>query len=140
MKIYIAGSSKEIHRAERFIALARENGHTITEDWAAGMRAAGPESALERSRLTEAAAADLRGIRDADVMWLLIPPVNAPSTGCWGELTYAMALGTPIIASRPTDKYEEAMQEQFNIFLYLVPETKIFANDRLALASLGVVR
>lgn len=132
MKLYIAGSSKELYRAERWLKACRDAGITITEDWAAQMRQAGPDHLLDEDRLIKAAQADLDGVATADVVWLLHPPTTAPSTGCWGELTYALAKGVTIITSQPTDAYGEASAAQFNIFALLVPKECRFASDAQA--------
>lgn len=92
MRIYVAGSSKEITRVERVIASLREAGHVISHDWPARMRAMGlDDTALVRSDLVEELRCDLHiGIDTADVFLLLAP--TRPTTGAWVELGYAAGL------------------------------------------------
>jgi len=133
VKLYIAGSSKELSRAERWIATCRAAGIEITEDWVASMRAAGPDHAADPEVLVSAAQRDLDGVRSADLVWVLIPPAVAGSTGCWAELGAALAWGVPASLSAPTDEYGEAAAAQFCIFGTLVPERFRFASDTAAL-------
>lgn len=85
MRVYVAGSSKDIDRCERAVARCREAGFTITEDWVAEMRASAPDAQLDADHLMACAKADIRGVETADVVWLLAPPASKPSAGCWVE-------------------------------------------------------
>lgn len=109
MRIYIAGSSREIERAERAIKAVRELGHTITVDWPAAMRAEAAngkgDHALTPEEQKRYAEADLDGVAGADLVWLLIPDRENPSVGAWFEAGYALAIAryhepsTAIVAS-----------------------------------------
>lgn len=101
MKIYVAGSSKDIDRCEAMVAACRAMGLEITVDWVAVMRASPPDSACDATYLETCARNDIRGVKEADVVWVVGPSVSKPSTGCWGELTAALALGKPVLYSAP---------------------------------------
>lgn len=109
MKLYIAGSSEEIERAEAWIARARAAGFGITTDWPAIMRAR-PEASATEADLDDAADRDLAGVADADYVWLLVPSAAQPSQGCWYEAGYADGRGVALIASYPP------VQPQFCLF------------------------
>lgn len=130
MKIYIAGSSKDIERCEGARDAALAAGIDITEDWMTTMRESGPDSMADGARLIACAMDDLVGVAIADVMWLLTPPADKPSSGCWSELTWAMAHKVPVITSAPVGPM------QFNIFATLIPGHLHFLNDEDALAFL----
>lgn len=47
---------------------------------------------------------DLRGVRDADLVWLVAPPAHVKSTGMWAELGAALAFGVSVITSGDVSK------------------------------------
>lgn len=102
MRIYVAGASTEVTRAERMIAALRTAGHEITVDWTVHVRAfmkasfaAQPEGDDRR----HAADEDYRGVSTAQRVVLLVPCVPSLTQGAWWEGGIADALGIPIIAS-----------------------------------------
>ncbi len=131
MKIYIAGSSKDIERCEMWRDRCIGLGIEITEDWMSVMRASPNEQLLDHERLVACAAADLRGVEDADYVWLLAPPGTKPSAGCWSELAWAFARGVPAVYSPPSGE-----RPQFCIFTALLPPQALCASDDEAFAKL----
>lgn len=115
MKIYIAGSSKDIERCEAWRDRCVGAGIEITEDWMSEMRSTPNDALLDHDRLVACALADIRGVETADVLWLLAPPVSKPSGGCWNELDRAQVRGKPIVYSPPPVE-----RPQFNIFTTLI--------------------
>ncbi len=97
LHIYVAGSSKEIERAEAMVTALRAAGHHITLDWAAEMRRAGAaDKDLPIERIRGVARADLTAVDTADLVVLLTPTVDKPSAGAWSELTWAFAHQIPV--------------------------------------------
>lgn len=96
MRVYVAGSSRELPRVRWAMDEIRAIGGTITEDWASKVErqlADGMTDAdLSEHVRSEAVEACLNGVRAADVFWLLAPPDTAPSRGAWVELGYALGL------------------------------------------------
>jgi len=115
LRIYVAGSSKDIDRCERAITQCREAGMIITEDWVATMRASPPDHLLDEERILAAAIADIRGVESADVVWLLAPPASKPSAGCWAEMDRALTRRIPVVYSPPPVE-----KPQFCIFTCLI--------------------
>lgn len=99
--LYIAGASKEIERAERWIAKAREAGFVITEDWPAKVRAAGSANHAPEDVLRDAAEKCEAGAITAEITWVLIPSAETPTAGAWYEMAIALAAGRKIITSLP---------------------------------------
>lgn len=133
MKIYIAGSSKDIERCEQWRDRCIGVGIEITEDWMAEMRATPNDALLDHERLVHCALADLRGVEQADYVWLLAPPFDKPSAGCWAELDRALVDGVPVIYSPPGG----GVRPQFCIFTVLIEAPgKICASDDEAFALL----
>jgi hypothetical protein len=91
VKVYVAGASREMDRCAAAMALVRELGGTITCDWVENVRALGAanEGMTDEARRSFATE-DLKGVSDADVLWLLAP--EGPSAGAWTELGFALAL------------------------------------------------
>jgi hypothetical protein len=126
VKIYIAGSSKDIDRCEAWRDRCIGVGIDITEDWMGEMRSTPNEQLLDHERLIACALADLRGVMAADFVWLLAPPASKPSAGCWGELDRALTSKVPVVYSPPGWE-----RPQFCIFTTLIDVTsgKICATD-----------
>jgi hypothetical protein len=89
--IYVAGASAQIELNEKFRDKLREAGWIITFDWAAKVREVGNASPDDPEIRREAALADLKGVADADVLWLLQPDPTSTSTGAWVELGAAIS-------------------------------------------------
>jgi hypothetical protein len=95
VRFYLAGASSEMDLVSQWMDRVRELGHIVTFDWPANIRAVGaanPRDATEDQR-SAWALDNVRGIRLADVFWLLIPDSAAASIGCWVEYGIAQELG-----------------------------------------------
>jgi hypothetical protein len=91
VKIYIAGASAEIERAERAIELARLAGFEVAYDWPANVREVGesnPPDATDEQR-REWAGTALWAVAQVDAFWLLLP--REPTVGAWFEFGAALA-------------------------------------------------
>jgi hypothetical protein len=92
-RIYRAGASSDIVRAESDIAKLKKAGWTITFDWTVEVRKAGGNASPDDLKVRrEAAIADLNGVAIANVLWLAQPDGSSTSTGAWVELGYALAM------------------------------------------------
>ena len=99
-RVYVAGSSREMERAESAMTLLRSHGVEVAYDWCAAMRRDGPDSEMLRPALVAGLRTALAAVRRSEVLWLLDP--EQPTTGAWCELGYAAGLGTvEIIVSGP---------------------------------------
>lgn len=99
IKVYVAGASKEIERAEKWIAKLRELGVEVTCDWPQAMRTHGPDHGLTLDQREAFARADYAGIKAASVVWVLRPTEENPSTGAWVEMGCAFALNKTVLIS-----------------------------------------
>lgn len=107
MKIYVAGSSRELDRARAAIAACRARGWQVTGDWPAEIDRAGRANrGLSLAERRGAAVSCLHGVRQADALWLLVPGEDVPSAGCWVELGVALEAGPriAIVASGDTER------------------------------------
>ena len=102
MNLYVAGSSLELQRARAAMDAAQAAGYSIALDWVSDIEACGGVANEGHDDDTRGVIAQtcLHAVRHADLLWLLAPVER--SAGCWGELIYAFASGTRIIASGPT--------------------------------------
>lgn len=89
-RIYRAGASSDIVRAESDIAALKAAGWTITFDWTVAVREAGSASPDDVKTRRDAALADLDGVATADVIWIAQPAETSTSTGAWVELGAAI--------------------------------------------------
>lgn len=133
LKVYAAGSSKEMDRALDAIEFVQSvPGMELTFNWhAAIQKKGGPGVNVheigKHPIMRENAEADFEGVRNARVLWLLWPYTD--STGAWAELGMAIMakriLGGPrrIFVSWPKD-----VDPKYHIFLEL-PGIEIFDSD-----------
>jgi nucleoside 2-deoxyribosyltransferase len=100
MRVYVAGASKEPGRVRAAMDAVLAAGAEVTLDWLDAIEKAGASNeGLDDETRTLAAEADLEGVADADVVWVLAP--EAQSAGCWVELGYALALRKLVLVSGP---------------------------------------
>lgn len=98
--IYVAGSSREIERAERVIAALRSHGLRISHDWTAVMRCHGPDAHLADEVLLPCLRDDLEeGVFAAEHVLLLAPAPGVPTMGMWVELGAAWAHAMRIVSA-----------------------------------------
>lgn len=108
MKLYIASASKSpnIETVEHYIRLIRAQAlHNlstdieITYDWTIAVRKAGDGSPDDANTRLAAVLNDMAGVRAADLVWVIAPPVASTSTGAWFEMGYAVGCAVPFITS-----------------------------------------
>lgn len=135
MKVYIAGSSKELDLVARYMDQVRAAGHEITCDWVAAMR---QESKLDHELTPDEARMyaerDRRGVATADLFWLLLP--KEKSEGAFWELGYTYA--RTCLGRRP-DRIIVSGNVGARIFCRL-PEVEVFATHDEALCSFAAPR
>lgn len=101
MKVYVAGSSREMARARSAMERLRALDIEVTSTWIESIERAGdanPRQALKDDRRAWSREC-LDGVAAADVLWLLAPALGAPTCGAWVELGYAVATDKTVIAS-----------------------------------------
>lgn len=92
-RLYIAGASKEIERAERAMSWAREDGFEISFDWTAHFKNSPTgDATLSPERRLTAAREDTLGVLDALVFWMLVPDKGIYTNGSFSELGIAAVL------------------------------------------------
>jgi hypothetical protein len=103
-KVYVAGSSAELERCEAAIALLEASGVHVTSTWPIVVRDHGGgnprDASRDRRRLFS--VADLGQVREADLVWVLVPPLDCPTRGAWLEAGYAHGLGKLVVFSGDT--------------------------------------
>lgn len=109
--VYVAASSAEIERAEKWIQALRERGLCVTSTWPESIRRVQAEralsSTLEASNPHQAtveerrvwALENIHRISEAQYFWLLVPEAVTPSQGAYFEFGVARSLRRPSIAS-----------------------------------------
>lgn len=101
-RVYVAGASAEVDMVAAYAVALRGNGWQTTYDWTIDVLAARQsgeaDADLSGFRRQQLARLDIRGVRDADVVWLLVPPPGR-SAGAWLELGYAFGIGRPTVVS-----------------------------------------
>lgn len=100
-RVFVAGPSAEMQRCGQVIADVRRllGPEAITYDWHLEMTAG---RVLSEGEEGEQAELDLQGVRDADLVWLLLPSPGMVTVGAWVEIGGALILGKPVVASVAT--------------------------------------
>ncbi len=118
MRIYVAGSSRDLARVQWAQQALRAAGHVITHDWTEVLaKASGPDETLDDMTAGRAAAEDLRlGVRAAQGFLGLLPSHPLPhSFGFCTEFGYAIA------------RAELSMSEPLYRVILAGPRVSIFA-------------
>jgi hypothetical protein len=99
VKVYVAGSSKQLDRVKHWMDKLQAAGHTVTHDWPSLIEAVGSANPPDATRdeCWDWAIDDLKGVRDAEVLWFLVPETEG--AGAWVELGYALARQIPVVCS-----------------------------------------
>ena len=100
MRIYVAASSAELHRARTTMRAVVELGHALAHDWVALVDEFGANPKAAARERQGWANGCLSAVRSSDLLWVL-SPADGQSLGVGAELGYAYARGIPIIASGP---------------------------------------
>ena len=103
--IYVAAASTEIPRVKNFLKLIEDHNLTnpeqpieVTGKWWDVIEARGEANpASEFTERMKYAADDLKNLRDASVLVLLMPEPNNTTIGAYWEAGYADALGLEIL-------------------------------------------
>jgi len=92
-KVYVAGSSLELDRAERMIAALERAGIVVTSTWTIAVRDAGTGNPANATREQRAqwTITDLAQVRAAELFLFLVPPRDVATRGAWTEAGYALA-------------------------------------------------
>ena len=117
-RVHLAGSSApaERERVQRWSAALTATGITVQATWPVTVAAVGAgepphTSAADRRRR---AVQYLTELRQADVLWLLCPPIDTPTRGAWIELGVAYECAKLILASGDTrQSVFTALAEEF---------------------------
>lgn len=112
--VYVAGAwIEQSVRAKLVIKALRERGVIITHDWTLpdghhelqpGRKMEKSESGLSTVVRRGYALADLRGVRESDMVFLCVPATEGRGAGCFVETGYALALGRPVVFAGPNWK------------------------------------
>jgi hypothetical protein len=102
MKVYVATAFVEKLTAKYWMNRLREIGVTITHDWTTAEQPARGELELPIDEQRQHARADVQGVIDADVVWVLAPAQGG--TGCWFEMGVAHGLARYRGMMRPDNR------------------------------------
>lgn len=112
LHVYVAGAwLEQATRAKVVIRALRSKGARITHDWTLPDDHPTLATLAEKMEKSEYglstvvrrgyALADLRGVREADLVYLAVPGYEGRGAGCFVETGYALALGKPVVFAGP---------------------------------------
>lgn len=104
MRVYVAGSSAEIDRAEQVMQAIERAGHVVVSTWTediASVGEANPRDASAEERRGWARGC-LRQVGGSDALVFLVPREPATTRGGWAEMAYAFRSQIPILCSGDT--------------------------------------
>lgn len=137
MKIYIAGSSapSERERVERWHKHLLRFGVEVVSTWldsVAKHNGDGNPRELSVERRRDIVGKNLEEVAQADLLWFLVPPADAPTRGAWVEWGVALAAYTtkskPLICSGDTKQslfcsHGREFDDDVDAFLYILVAT-----------------
>ena len=101
MKVFLGGASSEQHRALSWAAMLDEAGAELTSRWFVGCESwTGRDHELQKQKRFDIAISQLAAVRDADVVWILVP--NFVNGGSMVELGAALGMSKTVITSGPS--------------------------------------
>ncbi len=103
MRIYVAGKWSEKEAIRAFMERLRKAGHEITEDWTQHPASAEPGKAKDSTLLALDAAADLRGIKNAQILIAVMQDSKYPYRGTFFEIGFALGLGKGVMIVASSD-------------------------------------
>lgn len=100
MRVYVAGSSKELDRVAWNIKRLTDAGMDITHDWSKQVALANGKAnpVTTESQRKKWSKDDYKGVATCDFLWLLLPSGHL-SPGAFFEFGVAYALGVPVVIS-----------------------------------------
>jgi hypothetical protein len=133
LRVYVAGSSSDIERAERWIKSLRQRGIVVTASWPEMVRQNGAEPrSVDAATRARWAMDDLAAIAHADVFWMLVPPADEPTIGAWIGFGFAQRSATTIFSGDTRQTSFTALGEEY--------ETDDAAFDRICKIDMGITK
>ena len=138
--IYVAGSSQEIERAEKWAAALRQEKIDVTSNWPENIREVQRKikapTTLDAANPKRATVADRRGwaqvnvdqVRRSESLWLLIPGAGITSQGAYYELAIANENGKRTIGSGGDQR-----------FIFAALSTMLYETDEEAFEALRII-
>jgi len=102
IRIYVAAPWAKWREARAMMDAIEAAGHIVAHDWTVDA-ANGLPGVPTGEAATKAATDDLRGVALAHAM-ILLTFDDAPGSGCWVEVGYALGRGIPVVVVGPTDR------------------------------------
>lgn len=99
MRIYVAGSSKELERVKACSAELEIAGHEVVSTWWRDVEVEGCGNPTLLEKRIHFAQKDLSEIDRCGVLWLLVPVEGVSSHGAFLEYGYALAKSKILISS-----------------------------------------
>lgn len=125
MKVYVAGASSEIERAELMVERLQsaDVGIKIVSTWIDSVKNVGQPNPADASHEQRRgwAQQDLYEVAQANVMLLLLPSKGHATTGAWAELAFAYAKHIRIIGAGShssifTGLIDEVYHDDYNAY------------------------
>ena len=104
--VYVASATEQYALVEHYIDRLRLAGIEISFEWTPDYKAGGfkPDAKLSDIHRRYIAKMDARGVRDADLVWVMTPEVKEHGCGMWVEMGIAIALSKRVVVSGPLAK------------------------------------
>lgn len=143
--VYVAASSSDLERAERWTKALNALGIQTTNTWIEEVKQHGggnPNGASETDR-KRWANQDLKGVEDADILWCLLPSPGTFSHGAFFELGFAYAQGRQVVTSGQLDPHSiflsltEHSQEDLLGFCQVIKRSGLIGLDSKSTTANG---
>lgn len=127
--VYVASATEQYALVEHFVDRLRLAGIEISFEWTPDYKAGGfkPDAKLSDVHRRYIAKMDARGVRDADLVWVVTPELKEHGCGMWVELGLAIAFDKRVVVSGPnarrtvfSELAEACFQTHEEAFKYIV--------------------
>jgi len=106
MKVYIAGKFDDKEKIRKYMDQVENLGHKITHDWTNFEVKNDPDNLLggDGENMSESAKYDINGVKECDVMIVVMEDKDYPYRGTFTELGCALGLEKTIVIWCPNPK------------------------------------
>jgi nucleoside 2-deoxyribosyltransferase len=101
MRVYLSAPGNRLEEARDAMERLRAAGHTITHNWVAVIKSELAWQPFTDEEMAARGRADIEGVRDAEVLVVLVTDPSGPSTGVAVELGAAFAFSRSTILVEP---------------------------------------
>lgn len=116
MKVYLATTSHDFHKAKKLMEVIRSKGHSITCDWTVDLHL---EKTMSEKTSVDRAKSDTNGVKQADILIVVMQKkMKEKMTGAALEIGVAIGAEVPIAVVEMECDFEHFFSHHPDIHLF----------------------